>query len=398
MTKLSSKTAKLLGLFFLVLVASLLSNIFYQTFLVIDARPRFNCYDVQPITAITQPPAIATRSAQLDTTRAAIDQKYQGTYRAEGNTFVTFPEWYIVYSAREYAASLAQNWPSSFRYHDATKQYWQAFSCLTKRAESYPVGEGYIFSLKVIGVSFSLENSFRAFHEYTVGRIFENLSDHRSAEDTVQAAVANQYATFLDQTPFYEFPYFSAFTRLWQQTSLFGSPVLRSWERKLFLSFEYLLKAGYGAAIKAGTAATFDPEVAQTLLITDELPADLLANLGSQITVVENLPNQMSLLSAPRYQALQPVLLELALHHITVYEIAGNSHIHLTLLADPTISEQTLRKIINSDFEYVFNMEKLDNPNQNRIGVVVPVVSLSKTLDAIHANNEILILEHIYDY
>src|SRR5437870_5113789 len=50
-----------------------------------------------------------------------------GYARREDQTYLTLPEWYIVYSADEYAAFLAQNRPSGFPYFRAAWQFWQAY-------------------------------------------------------------------------------------------------------------------------------------------------------------------------------------------------------------------------------------------------------------------------------
>src|SRR4051812_26592683 len=53
--------------------------------------------------------------------------------RDEQITFLRFPEWYIVYSAREYASFIsASGTPSSFPYNEATAQYWCSYELIKK--------------------------------------------------------------------------------------------------------------------------------------------------------------------------------------------------------------------------------------------------------------------------
>src|SRR5262245_39686929 len=47
--------------------------------------------------------------------------------RPEDQTFLRFPEWYIVYSADEYAAFIASRRPSTFPYFESVRQFWQGY-------------------------------------------------------------------------------------------------------------------------------------------------------------------------------------------------------------------------------------------------------------------------------
>ena len=71
--------------------------------------------------------------------------------RNEDQTYLTLPEWYIVYSSDEYAAYIADNPPSQFPYFGAIGQFWQSYYdvCAVTR-EQYPFNGGYHLSLVVI--------------------------------------------------------------------------------------------------------------------------------------------------------------------------------------------------------------------------------------------------------
>src|SRR5262245_49994157 len=64
--------------------------------------------------------------------------------REESLTFLTLPEWSIVYSTEEYARYLARAAPSGFPYFRSATQYWQQVNavCDVTRAE-YPFNAGY---------------------------------------------------------------------------------------------------------------------------------------------------------------------------------------------------------------------------------------------------------------
>ena len=65
----------------------------------------------------------AERSAELQ--RVTADVK--GYFRNESSTYLTLPEWYIVYSADEYASFVQSRAPSRFPYFAAVGQYWRYY-------------------------------------------------------------------------------------------------------------------------------------------------------------------------------------------------------------------------------------------------------------------------------
>lgn len=112
--------------------------------------------------------------------------------RPEDQTYLTLPEWYIVYSADEYAAFVTENPPSQFPYFGAIGQYWRSYYdvCAITR-EQYPFNSGYHLTLAVIGASFTVENILKGLYENTVGRLTEWLS---STELTEEDAYAREVA------------------------------------------------------------------------------------------------------------------------------------------------------------------------------------------------------------
>ena len=77
-----------------------------------------------------------------------------GYTRAEAFTYLTLPEWFIVYSTDEYAGFIATRRPSDFPYLGSVRQYWGFYSTAcaeTKR--KHPFETGYHVMLGVIGAS-----------------------------------------------------------------------------------------------------------------------------------------------------------------------------------------------------------------------------------------------------
>src|SRR6185503_21242602 len=72
---------------------------------------------------------------RVDPARAELDWRIRdridsaGTYRRdEGQTFLTHPEWYIVYSSDEYADWLTTKLPTDFPYARSIGQFWSDYS------------------------------------------------------------------------------------------------------------------------------------------------------------------------------------------------------------------------------------------------------------------------------
>ena len=181
------------------------------------------------------------------------------------NTYLGIPEWYIVYSADEYASVLKNNLPSNFNYKQAVKDYWSQYDkVLESTASSTNNNQDYLSVLKVIGVSFTVENYIKYFYENTIGKLSEKVASNKKVSEDYFAADMNaDYAKFIYDYPWYDFKYFNYLKKLWnleniyeKQEYTFGQNI-RSVERKLILSLELLIKSGYSKIISYVTHAKF---------------------------------------------------------------------------------------------------------------------------------------------
>ena len=82
-------------------------------------------------------------------------------------TYLTVPEWYVVYSTEEYASFLREHPPSRFPYLGASRQYWEYYGAMCEATRGvHPVDPGVHLMLGVIGVSFTAENTVKAVWEF----------------------------------------------------------------------------------------------------------------------------------------------------------------------------------------------------------------------------------------
>ncbi len=302
--------------------------------------------------------------------------------RPEDNTYLTFPEWYIVYSAEEYAATLKTGRPSAFAYVSAAGQYWCAYGrvgALTRGR--YPSNGGYQLMLGVIGTSFTAEELVKGAYENTVGRVFEWLSFGQvSAEDEYAQEVAADYAAFMHTLPWYEFPFGKALLGLWKLEP-FGDAPLRKVERRIVLTLEYVVKAAYGKLVAWGTGSIYAPE---------DLTIRLVARGTSGATLVETLKDGRQILEVPRYEAFTRTIERLAEGGVAFVEIGGNDEILLTALVPSSEPVEV------SGAVPVLALRSLVEPGKTRMGWRVPVDRLSEILGALKKRG--IEIEHLYDY
>lgn len=312
------------------------------------------------------------------------EEKYS---RPEVKTYLTYPEWYIVYSAQEYAGVMRTKKPSDFSYFGETEQFWRTYCHvygLTKPRYGFSGADHVV--LAVIGTSFSVENILKGAYENSVGRLFEFVSTE-TEEDLYARQVAGDYGNFLPNIPWYEFPFGQKLKGLWTDTPFFGKSFLRKWERKAILTAEYSVKAAYGALIKKATKATYGDQDLEIKMVVAHLPA---SGLPEGAKLIRPLEGDLSLMSVPRYQKFTEIMPQLAALEIEFLEIAGNDEIFMTMIA-PTDWRGNVY-----ESQELFRTKILSEEGRVRISIKVPVTSLSKVLNSLAGQG--LVFEHLYDY
>ena len=139
---------------------------------------------------------------------AQVRAQIPGYQRPEESTYLTYPEWAIVYAAREYAGFVerppAERLPLLVLYRPLLAGLCDGdpreFAPIRSISQNHQM-------LAVIGTSHTIEHALQWAYENTIGRITEATAGGRTAADDYQAKVAADYAAFLDQVPWYQFPY-----------------------------------------------------------------------------------------------------------------------------------------------------------------------------------------------
>jgi hypothetical protein len=309
----------------------------------------------------------------------------------EERTFLTFPEWFIVYVSQDYGEYLEGNRPSGFPYFSATWDFWSSYCGVTRTTTArYPMNWGAHVMIYVIGVSHSVEYLVKGIYENTIGRLFELLAfGAKTQEDRYAQRVAAEYGEFLNTTPWYEFPFSDKLFGLWQETDYSGDGVARKWERKIVLTIEYALKTAYGSAIRAATAAAYAPAKEHTVAVIGPSPEAFLS-VDNRIEILERFDGGFYLVQLPRYRAFSEIARRLASRNVPFVEIAGNDEILVTALMREGVA------FTAPGATRIFSMTIATRPGRMRDGFTVTIPELTDVLRAIsRANGE---FEHAYDY
>jgi hypothetical protein len=311
--------------------------------------------------------------------------------RPEDDTYLSYPEWYIVWSYQEKADFQQQHLPSGFPYLAAVRQYWNSYCCISRLTRGkYAFNAGEQVMLVVIGSSFSAEYILKGAYEKTLGRLSEWTSGGQMVEEDGYAyRVARDYADFVHIRPFYEFQFARRVPGLWRETRLWGAHPLRKWERKLFLSLDYTVEAFYCWVIEKATHVTYGYEPTETYAWIDNANESLFQQLPRLKSMRQVGPNAF-IVDIPRYQEFTSVASALSEKGGRFVEIAGNSQITLSVLAPKSWHYGP------SDAEELFSMPVLTHPEMRRVIIGCDVDSLAAVMNALQRNG--VTVEHIYDY
>ena len=312
-----------------------------------------------------------------------------GYARAEAFTYLTLPEWFIVYSTDEYAGFIATRRPSDFPYFGSVRQYWGFYSTAcaeTKR--KHPFEAGYHVMLGVIGASFTIESSLRYVYEHTFGWATELLSSTDTAEDALARRTAREYGMFMHRTPWYEFPFGSRLAALWREVPLTGPHMVRKIERRMALTAEYAIKAVYGFIIRKASGAAYGGEDLRIYARVADTPLPVLSD--QRVKVVQTIGPGQHIVTLPRYEDFTATALALTAKGARFTDIAGNDVLLMTALA---------RRGIPTSFpgaELVSARPILSDPTMQRLALRVRVASLGEAVEQLARAGASV--EHLYDY
>lgn len=289
--------------------------------------------------------------------------------RPADQTFLTFPEWFLVFSPEEQAAYFKAHTASTFPYMTHTSQLWKSYRIVNQQIKgNFPTNWGYHFMIWVIGVSTTAEYSMKACYETIVGRLTDT-GIPATSEDQFNARYTQEYVDFIKDRPWYEFDFKSRLKQLWRNTAAMGPHFFRKWERRYMLTSELLVKYAYGKLIGLGTQQVYGEALPTTVVVLDD---------GSQHAL-------------PRYHRFAGAALALAQkgHHFR--EIAGNNSAILLTIWVPADAPTAIPHA-----QTVFVQPVSSFPSMKRVAIATPVPMLSEVL--LQLEKQQVMVEHVFDF
>lgn len=311
--------------------------------------------------------------------------------RTEDQTYLTFPEWFLVFSPAEYADLLRAAQPASaFPFFGHVGQFWGAYrQVIGATSGRYPFNGEYHTMIVVIGVSTTIEYAIKGAYETLVGRLTELVSNpNATPEDQLATQQAQAYVDFIRVRPWYEFDFVTPLRQLWTKTPLWGPQPLRKWERRYLLTSEWLVKAGYAALLEKATHSTFVVPSTTTAAVVEGLPDGIESGLPELQRLQHD--GTQTLVGMPRYQAFTDYAIALSRRGARFVEIAGNRGVILVSAVTPAAAPLPFgtRVLIRQPIVTRNGLER-------RV-LEVPVARLASVLSDYAANG--VQVEHVFDY
>lgn len=311
--------------------------------------------------------------------------------RPPDQTFLTFPEWFLVHSPAEYARYLAGGAPvSAFPLFAHIGQFWQGYAAVAHEVRRYPFNGGYHLMICVIGASTTVEYALKGVYEHTIGRLAQATASGpgQVPEERFAAAYAQRYVDFIRVDPWYLFDFGAELKTLWSDAPAAGPDPIRRWERRFLLTTELLVKSGYGKLIAGATHSLYDAPRPVTAVVLGTLPPRDAAHPDF---VVLQTAGPRVLATLPRYEGFTTYARWLADAHVDFREIAGNDgEVLVSLLAPVAWRPDTGARVL-------FEQPLLTLPGRKRSVVAVPIAALGALLRGVD-RQPALQVEHVYDF
>ncbi len=304
------------------------------------------------------------------------------------DTYLTYPEWSIVHAYEDFAGVVKQKSESEFRYIESIRGVWSNLCEVSAIADSKgAITTDIKATLYIIGISFAGEMGVKGAYETTIGKVTEWIrGSSRTAEDEFALKVAEDYAKFLQQTPWYEFPFGATLSRFWSDTPFSGGNYIRKIERRFALSMEYGVKAVYAKLIAQAAALAPALLTLRSVLVLDD--ADIAA--VNNIKLIDKRADGYMIVETPRYRAFTNILRGLAERGRNFVEIAGNDEVFVTVVAPDKFSLKA------DGAKQLFSVPIQPRPGWTRRGISLPVKELAAFMRDMKAQG--VEFEHVYDY
>lgn len=303
-------------------------------------------------------------------------------YKSEEQGILSIPEWYLVFNPIEYTNFIKTNNPSNFDYLGSIQEYWKLYDRSKMLvSKNYPANDEYVSMLNIIGISFTVEYTFKGIYEKTIGRIFSLFSNgQKSDEEKIIEKAHQDYCQFIFDEPWYKFNFLHWVKEIWSVSNTQNSSFVRKWERISFFTMEFLFKAVYAQLLEWGAKMAYEEPNIHNYVI---LKKDTTNNTNDDNINKEN----FEIVSFSRWGKFTKELLELEKNK-EIVEIAGNRNVMVSVIGNNELES------FNSNI--VFSSETFDNSKFKRCYYYIPTSKIQIFKEKCKANN--ITIEHFYDF
>jgi len=316
-------------------------------------------------------------------------KKIKEYFRAEEQTILTVPEWYLVYNPKEYADYLKSGKnPSDFPFYKSIDEYWKLYDrSLKLTSEAYPENSEYKTMLQVIGASMTMEYGAKIIYENTIGRFFSLFAEEQISkqEETIIEA-QSAYSDFIYQTAWYEFKFLDWIKKVWTVSDNSDCSTLRKWERTVLFTFEFSFKAFYSQLIQWAAQSTYETPSNVIYLIVSNTDS---IKESKDLKIIKKGADKM-IIAVTRWGAFTTEMIKLSNQDIKIYEISGNDEIAVSTIMGNS------KDIKLADTKLLYQSKIVTHDKLKRNVYFLPVDKLLPFIKK--ARNESVTIEHVYDY
>ncbi|PTS95684.1 dehydrogenase, partial [Flavobacterium sp. HMWF030] len=316
-------------------------------------------------------------------------KKTKDYFRAEEQTVLTVPEWYLVYNPKEYANYLESGKnPSDFPFYKSIDEYWKLYDrSLKLTSKAYPENGEYKTMLQVIGVSMTMEYGAKILYENTIGRFFSLFAEEKSSEsEKVIIEAQKAYSDFIYQTAWYEFKFLPWITKVWTASEKSDHSILRKWERTFLFTIEFSFKAFYSQLIEWAAKSTYETPADKIYLIVSNVDS---IKESKDIKIIKRDRDKM-MIAITRWEVFTKKMIELSKQDVKIFEISGNDEIAVSTIMNKS------QDIKLQDIKLLYQSRIVTDEKLKRIVYLLPVEKLLPFIKNLQSNN--VTVEHVYDY
>lgn len=304
--------------------------------------------------------------------------------RPEARTALVVAEWEIVYAYEDMARVIQEGDAHDFDYWRSISSFWKTLCAVRQEADHFgDPGSDSKVTVYTIAASFTAEMALKATYEETIGRVFAlGGSKELNPQKGIEREMAQSYASFLHQTPWYLFPF-----EEWNER-LQAAPIedwARGYERRIALGGEWKAKAAYAEVIKDAVSTMAPDKTTMKVHVTglEQGSIDQLAN-ARLVSVDEG----GMILDVDRYRVFTHLAGTIASLGGDFTEIAGNDDLLISILAEHAPQIDTDARILRQTFR--------QGAESDRFLVAVKVGDLADLIREVQDSPAEI--EHIYDY